>query len=312
MVTTETMDNDDDVEHLFSWLQTPELRYREFAGAREITDTVVAWQARANTAPSEATPVPARHNVQLHEEYPASQFPDQSQVLVEVEPEPRGPAMISPEPPSAAPATPGTGTRPFTLGPAGRSYARAPAEQPRSQPYLSPQTPAQPPAPPPSPPAIHAPAAPPPQAPVYRGAPPVAAPPAYAAAPLPRPAPSAVYQTVSPQPAAPAPTHPTAPPQPSAQAPVHQTAPPAPPASPLAQPASGLLGGAYKEGGSNGHGDAAAAAPAEPTVSPPAQQRGERSLDAVFGRLAGRNRLPDPRDRLRHIPGLGPPAGRPR
>ena len=41
------MDHDDDVERLFSWLQDPGLRYREFAGAREVTDTVASGQLRA-------------------------------------------------------------------------------------------------------------------------------------------------------------------------------------------------------------------------------------------------------------------------
>jgi hypothetical protein len=69
-----------------------------------------------------------------------------------------------------------------------------------------------------------------------------------------------------------------------------------------------LLGGAYRDEGVNGHGgqpvapDSAAAAP-----------RNEHSLDAVFGRLAaGRHRAADPRERLRHIPGLGPPTNRSR
>ena len=43
------MNQDDDVERLFSWLQTPDLRYREFAGAREVTDAVVTLRDRANT-----------------------------------------------------------------------------------------------------------------------------------------------------------------------------------------------------------------------------------------------------------------------
>src|ERR1700733_4610908 len=86
MVTDRKMDQDNDVEHLFSWLQTPELRYREFAGAREITDTVVTRQTRA-TARSEAeNPVPARANVQLQEEYPPDQFPDQGAAHVEIAP----------------------------------------------------------------------------------------------------------------------------------------------------------------------------------------------------------------------------------
>jgi hypothetical protein len=89
------MDQDEDVERLFSWLQTPEIRYREFAGAREVTDASVAFQARTNTPQLDP---PAPHHVQLDEEYPQDQFPDQSQVVVEVEPAARGPATIAPMP----------------------------------------------------------------------------------------------------------------------------------------------------------------------------------------------------------------------
>ena len=67
------MDQDEDVERLFSWLQTPEIRYREFAGAREVTDASVAFQARTNTPQLDP---PAPHHVQLDEEYPQDQFPD--------------------------------------------------------------------------------------------------------------------------------------------------------------------------------------------------------------------------------------------
>ncbi|GEM_PF-3255146 len=44
------MEHDDDVERLFSWLKTPDLRYREFAAAREIADAVAAWPALRKTA----------------------------------------------------------------------------------------------------------------------------------------------------------------------------------------------------------------------------------------------------------------------
>jgi hypothetical protein len=107
---------------------------------------------------------------------------------------------------------------------------------------------------------------------------------------------------------APVPRQATAPnpPMPRPQAP-----PASPPPRPSAPPAGGLLGGAYRENGADGYG--AEPGPAERHPAPADnQQRSEQSLDAVFGRLAGRNRLPDPRDRLRHIPGLGPPAGRSR
>jgi hypothetical protein len=97
----------DDVEKLFSWLQTPDIRYREFAGAREVTDAVSAEQTRTHN-PEVETPAP--HNVQLDEEYPADQFPDQSGVEVKVEPAVRAPAPApappTPEPPPADTAKP--------------------------------------------------------------------------------------------------------------------------------------------------------------------------------------------------------------
>jgi hypothetical protein len=60
------------------------------------------------------------------------------------------------------------------------------------------------------------------------------------------------------------------------------------------------------------------AAAADPGGEPPThpaetEQEGDRPLNQVFDRLGpGRERLPDPRDRLRNIPGLGPPRGRSR
>lgn len=95
------MDHDDDVEHLFSWLQTPELRYREFAGAREITDSVaIVQQQRANNTPvSQDEPVGApHHSTQLNEEYPVDQFPDQGETRIEVigEPHPTAPPEGAP------------------------------------------------------------------------------------------------------------------------------------------------------------------------------------------------------------------------
>ena len=150
MVIAKPMDHDDDVEHLFSWLQTPELRYREFAGAREITDTVVTWQARTNTAePETAEAVPPAHgNVQLQEEYPPDQFPDQSAVRVQVVPVERGPvergpvergpAMIAPVPERPIEPTPSVGSAgPFALGAAGRTSAWRPIEEPLAPPPAS-------------------------------------------------------------------------------------------------------------------------------------------------------------------------------
>src|ERR1700677_1398183 len=98
MVTDRKMDQDDDVEHLFSWLQTPELRYREFAGAREITDTVVSWQARPNT---QETASPAGETLPPEAEFRANEQP--SERIAPYEPVvTRGPATIAPMPmPSA-------------------------------------------------------------------------------------------------------------------------------------------------------------------------------------------------------------------
>ncbi|HTZ37439.1 MAG TPA: hypothetical protein VMB84_15510 [Stellaceae bacterium] len=226
------MDHDDDVEHLFSWLQTPELRYREFAGAREITDVVVSSQGRANTASAEAVAVqPA----------PAPAAPPPLEPIARAEPVvERGPATIAPVPMAPDAAASAAGDSPFALGAAGRSALRRP------------------------------------EAPV--AAEPSAAPRAMPAAPMRTAAPAAPAPTPAPPP----------PPQPAA-----------PPSSP--QPAGGgLLGGADSPG--NGT-----------TPPPEAEPRSQRSLDAVFSRLAGgRSQLPDPRERLRHIPGLGPPPNRPR
>jgi hypothetical protein len=70
------------------------------------------------------------------------------------------------------------------------------------------------------------------------------------------------------------------------------------------------LGGAYRQDGFDDHGADSAAADPQTADS---QQHSEASLDAVFGRLSGaRQRLPDPRDRMRHIPGFNPPPNRSR
>jgi hypothetical protein len=221
------MNQDDDVERLFSWLQTPEIRYREFAGAREVTDAVVSLQARTNTA---AINPPAPHHVQLDEEYPQDQFPDQSQVVVEVEPLVRGPAIVAPTP---TPVARTIEAGPFALGAGGRGVAQSPED------------------------------------------------------------------VVAPPPVAPPPS-------------IAQAAPGVPPAPPQPVPATGggLLGGAYRETGEE------RMAPVAPPAPPPPGNHDEhtgRSLDSVFNRLSGgRPSQPDPRDRMRHIPGLGPTTGRPR
>jgi hypothetical protein len=158
IVAVGAMDQDEDVERLVSWLQTPEIRYREFAGAREVTDATVALQARTNTPQLDP---PAPHHVQLDEEYPQDQFPDQSQVVVEVEPAARGPATSAPMPaeirrepamitPAPMPAARAAEGGVFALGAAGRGVPPSPA------PVLSPASaaPVLATVPPPPPPAI--------------------------------------------------------------------------------------------------------------------------------------------------------------
>jgi hypothetical protein len=132
------MDQDEDVERLFSWLQTPEIRYREFAGAREVTDATVALQERTNTP--QLNP-PAPHHVQLDEEYPQDQFPDQSQVAVEVEPAasamvpsapvPQPATAVAPPPPAPVLATaPAPPPPAIPSGPLGGAYRENGAETP--------------------------------------------------------------------------------------------------------------------------------------------------------------------------------------
>lgn len=230
------MDHDDDVEHLFSWLQTPELRYREFAGAREITDSVaIVQQQRANNTPvPQDEPVGApHHNTQLNEEYPVDQFPDQGETRIEVIGEPHPPA-----PPEGAPAAMREDARmhqavPVAVREEARTVARDDSERVVVREEAKVETREE-----------------------VRGA---------GRGPL----------IIPPEPVE----------------------------------GGGLLGGAYRDNETGGHGPSVA--PAHQSSAPESQQQGsERSLDAVFGRLSGR--LPDPRDRLRHHPGLGPPADRQR
>jgi hypothetical protein len=227
MVIVKPMDHDDDVEHLFSWLQTPELRYREFAGAREITDTVIIRQER----PIDEEPVPVpRHNTQLEEEYPRDQFPDQRDAPADVVVRHATAEVRTPVDPAAVPAPSAYNAGFFAPGAGGRGAPRRP-----------------------------------------------------------------YYE------------------EPVAAQPITQPTPPVS-ASPGVEPAAapnrgGLLGGTYRPDGVNGlSGDTAADGPGADN-----RQRGEGSLDAVFGRLSeARNRLPDPRDRMRHIQGLNPPTNRQR
>ena len=78
------------------------------------------------------------------------------------------------------------------------------------------------------------------------------------------------------------------------------------------QARSGLLGGAYRDSAPGAPSQPSPAADAPPPP-PEGEQGGSRSLDSVFGRLAGtRDRLPDPRERPRPGPGTGPSGGRSR
>jgi hypothetical protein len=92
-------------------------------------------------------------------------------------------------------------------------------------------------------------------------------------------------------------------PAPIARQPVPPPPPiPPPPTSPVA--GTGLLGGTYREEGGD---------PPPPLPPDTHETGGARPLDSVFNRLAGGGSgARDPRDRLRHIPGLGPTTGRPR
>jgi hypothetical protein len=278
------MDHDDDVEHLFSWLQTPELRYREFAGAREITDAVViVQQQRANDTqvPQDEPVADPHHDTRLNEEYPEDQFPDQGETRVEMMPE-APPVARASDRSVVREETPrvvvreeasievrengrGAGRGPLIIAPMPMGAREPPRQAGAAGPFALDSG----------------------------GRRSLRAEPAEWAGPRPP-----LIQTPPARPTPPASPPPAAVPHAAAQP---RTSAPA--------PSGGLLGGAYRE---NGHGAGPAAVETtQPTAE--GQDRGERSLDAVFGRLSGgRSRLPDPRERLRHIPGLGPPAGRPR
>jgi len=108
------MKSDDDVEKLFSWLQTPDIRYREFAGAREVTDVLPTRRAQSDTA---AELKPARGTSPVREEAPAQGDPvAQGEAVAppappHTEPTPVAPADAAPssEPPAATKPTDQTG-----------------------------------------------------------------------------------------------------------------------------------------------------------------------------------------------------------
>ena len=232
MAAAQPMNQDDDVERLFSWLQTPDLRYREFAGAREVTDAVVTLRDRANTPVVEVVP-------------PQPPAPPSA-----VAPEPYG--FHSGEPSPAPTATlretvmRETVTRETVMREA--AIREATLREPTIIAPTSPSTP-----------------------------------------------PAVESETSRPAEIVQPPAFPPA-------EPIATLAPPPVPSPPQPSPPAAMVPAATDE-------DRVEDAP-KPGDSQATQSR---PLDAVFGRLAGGNaRPPDPRERLRHIPGLGPPAGRSR
>ncbi|HZT88805.1 MAG TPA: hypothetical protein VFA12_12615 [Stellaceae bacterium] len=92
-----------DVDRLFSWLKTQNLRYREFAGARELSDAVKTWPAlhqaaaesgRASEAPAPAGAEAARHRI----EEEAKPMPAVAAEAIKAEP----PITVPPEPSAGA------------------------------------------------------------------------------------------------------------------------------------------------------------------------------------------------------------------
>lgn len=99
------MKSDDDVEKLFSWLQTPDIRYREFAGAREVTDTRPTRQTRSNTV-EEPEPVQGTHLI--HEEA----LRQDDQVTQSEAVAPPAPPHAQPTPAASTPVSPASAPPP--------------------------------------------------------------------------------------------------------------------------------------------------------------------------------------------------------
>ena len=106
---------EDDVQRLFSWLQTPDLRYREFAGAREVTDTVITLRPRANTASAGVPPArPLADEERSEPTAPAAPTPASGSGLLggayrdvsatEADPAPSAAPQPAPTPPDASPS----------------------------------------------------------------------------------------------------------------------------------------------------------------------------------------------------------------
>jgi hypothetical protein len=104
------MDRDDDVERLFSWLKTPELRYREFADERDVADTMPTWPSLQRTAEAgQSTATHSDPEVTPAQRPTVEEAPPSPAPLPPVAP-PRAPIMppraapiVLPRPPIAAP-----------------------------------------------------------------------------------------------------------------------------------------------------------------------------------------------------------------
>ena len=95
------MEQTSDVERLFSWLKTEDLRYREFAASREVADAVATWPALHKAAgeagrPSEAAAPEGGVAARERLERERMTLPPAAAEAIRA-----GPAMASPPPPLA-------------------------------------------------------------------------------------------------------------------------------------------------------------------------------------------------------------------
>jgi hypothetical protein len=108
MAVAGIMSQDDDIEKLLSWLQMPDLVYRDFAGGRDVSDVPGPSQGRreyegdVGAIGEEVAPAP------VAEERPAA--PSEPDATVR---RPRRPAMIAPEPPASPGEAEPQGDRPL-------------------------------------------------------------------------------------------------------------------------------------------------------------------------------------------------------
>jgi len=96
----QAMKSDDDVAKLFSWLQTPEMHYREFADAREIADIL----------PGATRPKTAEHPRPPQEAYRAEEAAPRHAETLRGEPAPPPSAEPPPEAAAGSPPTPADST----------------------------------------------------------------------------------------------------------------------------------------------------------------------------------------------------------